>query len=64
MASMTQLVAPKAGDRVLEIGTGSGYQAAVLAEIVDQVYAIEIGKELGEPTWKFMEELGYDNALF
>lgn len=62
VAYMTQLLAPKAGDRVLEIGAGSGYQAAVLAEIVSEVYTIEIVKELGERTQKLMEKLGYDNV--
>ncbi|WP_257667436.1 protein-L-isoaspartate(D-aspartate) O-methyltransferase [Parapedobacter tibetensis] len=62
VAYMTQLLAPKAGDRVLEIGTGSGYQAAILAEIVDEVYTIEIVKELGERSKKLMGKLGYDNV--
>ena len=42
VALMTELMGIKAGDRVLEIGTGSGYQAAVLAEMADSVYSIEI----------------------
>jgi protein-L-isoaspartate(D-aspartate) O-methyltransferase len=46
VALMTELVKPHKGQRVLEIGTGSGYQAAVLAEIVDTVYTIEIIPEL------------------
>lgn len=62
VAYMTELLALKAGDRVLEIGAGSGYQAAVLAEIVDQVYTIEIVKELGEQTKKRLGDLGYDNV--
>lgn len=62
VAYMTQLLEPKADDRVLEIGTGSGYQAAVLAEIVDEVYTIEIVKELGEQTKKLMRKLGYNNV--
>lgn len=62
VATMTQLLEPKATDRVLEIGTGSGYQAAVLAEIVDKVYTIEIVKELGEKTKKLLSKLGYNNV--
>ncbi len=62
VAYMTQLLAPKAGDRILEIGAGSGYQAAVLAEIVSEVYTIEIVKELGERTKKLMDKLGYKNV--
>src|SRR5690606_41286160 len=48
VALMTSLLAPQGDDRILEIGTGSGYQAAVLAEIVREVYTIEIVPELGE----------------
>lgn len=62
VAYMTELLALKVGDRVLEIGAGSGYQAAVLAEMVDQVYTIEIVKELGEQTQKRLGDLGYDNV--
>lgn len=62
VAIMTELIKPGATDRVLEIGTGSGYQAAVLAEIVKEVHTIEIVKELGERTKKLMSKLGYDNV--
>lgn len=62
VAYMTQLLAPKATDKVLEIGTGSGYQAAILGEIVKEVYTIEIVKELGERTQKLLDRLGYDNV--
>ncbi|QNL50208.1 protein-L-isoaspartate(D-aspartate) O-methyltransferase [Olivibacter sp. SDN3] len=62
VAEMTQLLAPKKGYRVLEIGAGSGYQAAVLGEIVQEVYTIEIVKNLGEQTKKLMRELGYNNV--
>lgn len=48
VAYMTEIVNPKGDQKVLEIGTGSGYQAAVLAEIVDHVYTIEIVRPLGE----------------
>lgn len=61
VAYMTELLALKASDRVLEIGAGSGYQAAVLAEIVDRVYTIEIVKALGEQTKKRLRELNYNN---
>ena len=50
------------GDRVLEIGTGSGYQTAILAELVRKVYTIEIVQELGERTKTLLRDLGYDNA--
>ncbi|SEL12783.1 protein-L-isoaspartate(D-aspartate) O-methyltransferase [Olivibacter domesticus] len=62
VASMTQLLEPNKDDCVLEIGTGSGYQAAVLAEIVKEVYTIEIVKDLGERTKKLMHTLGYNNV--
>ncbi len=62
VAYMTQLVNPKPGDRVLEIGAGSGYQAAVLAEIVDEVYTIEIVPQLGEQAKQRMNDLGYDHV--
>ncbi len=62
VAMMTQAVSPKAGDRVLEIGTGSGYQAAVLAEIVDEVYTIEIIPALAQSAAARLKELGFDNV--
>jgi protein-L-isoaspartate(D-aspartate) O-methyltransferase len=61
VAYMTQLADPKPGDRVLEIGAGSGYQAAVLGEIVEQVYTIEIIPELAARARGLLRELGYDN---
>ncbi len=61
VALMTDLLKPKPGDRVLEVGTGSGYQAAVLAELVQQVYSIEIIEALGEQARRSLAELGYDN---
>ena len=62
VAYMTELVRPDAGDRVLEVGTGSGYQAAILAEIVDDVYTIEIVPELAHSAADRLERLGYDNV--
>jgi len=56
VALMTELLKPKKTDRILEIGTGSGYQAAVLAEIVKEVWTIEIIKTLGNKAKKILEE--------
>jgi len=61
VALMTDLLDPKPGDRVLEVGTGSGYQAAVLAELVARVYTIEIVEPLGKNAAKILGELGYRN---
>lgn len=61
VAYMTEVVNPKKGQKVLEIGTGSGYQAAVLAEIVDHVYTIEIIPELGNRAKRVLDEF-YDNV--
>jgi len=63
VAYMTEAINPKAGQKVLEIGTGSGYQAAVLAEIVDSVFTIEIITELYKSSEKRLKELGYKNVL-
>lgn len=60
VALMTELLACAPGDRVLEIGTGSGYQAAVLAEIGCEVFTIEILAELGARAATTLERLGYD----
>jgi protein-L-isoaspartate(D-aspartate) O-methyltransferase len=62
VALMTDLVDPKPADRVLEIGTGSGYQAAVLAELVARVYTIEIVQPLGEQAAALLKSLGYRNV--
>ncbi|MCH6568613.1 MAG: protein-L-isoaspartate(D-aspartate) O-methyltransferase [Acidobacteria bacterium] len=59
---MTQTVDPKPGDRALEVGTGSGYQAAVLGELVQEVYTIEIIPDLAERAGKTLSDLGYDNV--
>lgn len=62
VASMTQLLEPKEGMKILEIGTGSGYQAAVLAELRAEVYTIEIVPELGRKSQMVLEDLGYRNV--
>ncbi len=62
VAMMTEEIKPTSDMKVLEIGTGSGYQAAVLAELVDQVFTIEIVPELGNKAKADLNELGYDNV--
>lgn len=59
VALMTQHLSVKRGEKVLEVGTGSGYQAAILAELTDQVYSIEIIEELAELARLSLESLGY-----
>jgi len=61
VAFMTEILDPQPGDRVLEIGTGSGYQAAVLAEIVEAVYSIEIVEPLAEQAARDLASIGYPN---
>jgi len=61
VAYMTEIIEPKPDSRVLEIGTGSGYQAAVLAQIVKEVYTIEIIQELGRSATARLKDLGYKN---
>jgi len=61
VALMTELLELKKGDRVLEVGTGSGYQAAILAELADHVYTIEIIESLGRSAERLLRELGYRN---
>jgi protein-L-isoaspartate(D-aspartate) O-methyltransferase len=61
VALMTELLDSKPGDTVLEIGTGSGYQAAVLAELVAQVYSIEIIEPVGKDAAALLQQLGYRN---
>ena len=63
VAYMTAVIDPKPGQKILEIGTGSGYQAAVLAEIIDSVFTIEIVTELYKSSEKRLKELGYKNVL-
>lgn len=62
VAIMTDLIDPSPDHRVLEVGTGSGYQAAVLAELVKEVYSIEIIEPLGRSADKRLQELGYSNV--
>ena len=62
VAFMTELLQPKPEDRLLEIGTGSGYQAAILATIVAQVYSVEIVEELGLQARARLDDLGYANV--
>ena len=63
VALMTESLDPRSGDRVLEIGTGSGYQAAVLAEVVDTVFTIEIVPALAERAAGILDTLGYGNVV-
>jgi|LGOV01.1.fsa_nt_gb protein-L-isoaspartate(D-aspartate) O-methyltransferase len=61
VAIMTNLLNLKQSDRVLEIGTGSGYQAAIAAQIVKEVYSIEVIESLGLEARKRLNQLGYNN---
>jgi protein-L-isoaspartate(D-aspartate) O-methyltransferase len=61
VALMTDLLALAPDDVVLEVGTGLGYQAAVLAQLVRQVWSVEIVEELGTEAERRLEELGYRN---
>ncbi len=63
VAAMTEFLELEATDVVLEIGTGSGYQAAVLAEIVAKVYTIEIVAPLAESAARVLANAGYDNVV-
>jgi protein-L-isoaspartate(D-aspartate) O-methyltransferase len=63
VALMTQLLSVKRGDKVLEVGTGSGYQAAVLAEMGADVFSIEIIPELGMQAEKLLHNLGYNKVV-
>jgi protein-L-isoaspartate(D-aspartate) O-methyltransferase len=62
VALMTQLARPKAESRALDIGTGSGYQAAVLGELCKEVYGIEIIEPLAKEAKQRLKELGYKNV--
>jgi protein-L-isoaspartate(D-aspartate) O-methyltransferase len=62
VAFMTEAIGPRCGQRVLEVGTGSSYQAAVLAELVGEVYTIELLPELAEAANKRLARLGYCNV--
>jgi protein-L-isoaspartate(D-aspartate) O-methyltransferase len=63
VAKMTELLELNENDKVLEIGTGSGYQAAILAELCKEVYTIEIIPELAQRAEKLLKELGYKNIF-
>jgi protein-L-isoaspartate(D-aspartate) O-methyltransferase len=63
VAYMTEAVRPTSKKKALEIGTGSGYQAAVLAEIVDKVYTIEIIPELEKESAQRLKNMGYNNII-
>ena len=63
VAYMTEAARPRPGDRALEIGTGSGYQAAVLSLLVDTVYTVEILPELTERATEVLHRLGYGNVV-
>jgi protein-L-isoaspartate(D-aspartate) O-methyltransferase len=62
VALMTDLLEPQAGDTVLEVGAGVGYQAAILSELVKQVYSIDIIEELALDTRRRLARLGYRNV--
>jgi protein-L-isoaspartate(D-aspartate) O-methyltransferase len=62
VAFMTEQLQPKRNDRVLEVGTGSGYQAAILAELVADVYTIEIVEPLAKSAEATLQRLGYKNV--
>jgi protein-L-isoaspartate(D-aspartate) O-methyltransferase len=62
VAFMTEQLRPKPSDRCLEIGTGSGYQAAILAELVAEVYTIEIVQPLAKTAEATLQRLGYSNV--
>jgi protein-L-isoaspartate(D-aspartate) O-methyltransferase len=64
VAYMTQALELKGGEKVLEIGTGSGYQAAVLAEVVKEVFTIEILPDLAKHAEEVLTSLGYKNIHF
>ena len=63
VALMTELLQLEGGETILEIGTGSGYQAAVLSPLVEAVFTIEIVKPLANSARKLIEKLGYENVI-
>jgi protein-L-isoaspartate(D-aspartate) O-methyltransferase len=63
VALMTELLGLKGGERVLEVGTGSGYQAAILAELAKEVYTIEIVETLANTAKRLLLQLGYQNIM-
>jgi protein-L-isoaspartate(D-aspartate) O-methyltransferase len=62
MAFMTQVLDPKPTDKVYEVGTGSGYQAAILSRLVKDVYSVEIHEPLSKRATEVIKELGYTNV--
>ncbi|MFP4377519.1 MAG: protein-L-isoaspartate(D-aspartate) O-methyltransferase [Spirochaetales bacterium] len=62
VAYMTQELDIRPGDRVLEIGTGSGYQTAILAELAGEVFSVEIVRQLADRAQQLLRELGYENV--
>jgi len=62
VAYMTEILQPDTHHTVLEVGTGSGYQAAILSKLVNHVYSIEIIPELGKEAASRLDKLGYDNV--
>jgi protein-L-isoaspartate(D-aspartate) O-methyltransferase len=64
VALMTEALALEGHEKVLEVGTGSGYQTAVLAELARVVYTVEVLKELSDRARKTLLDLGYDNVRF
>ncbi len=64
VCKMTELLNPEKDSKVLEIGTGSGYQTAFLAHFAEEVYTVEIHKELSDKAQKRLNELGYSNINY
>jgi protein-L-isoaspartate(D-aspartate) O-methyltransferase len=63
VALMTELLNLKGDEKVLEIGTGSGYQAAILSQLTDSCFSVEVVKELAEMSAKRLKDLGYNNVV-
>lgn len=64
VAMMTHALAPRKGDKILEIGTGSGYQAAVLAHYTPRLYTVERQADLSRRSQALLEQLGFRNIIF